>query len=307
MHAETCEATRVRGEQSESVMDLRIACLHRARLELLAVVDVLSDATPTTVENAHEVVDGLPALLRCADVEALQADVPPPEPDEAEVVVAIRGDLADATARRRAGEYAAAFAAVSRADTASAAIAYQPVRTEVLVELGTVHNAMGRYDDAEAALRHAQQLGARWQQWDAVRIATVRLILVLGYEKAGHAEALALRELALGLSADAPEAEAWARNNIALVLSRQGKYEEAEAEHLSALELRRAALGPDHPVVASSRNNLANVLIEQGRYAEAEAEYRAAFDVRSAALGIDHPEVAASRNNLGLVLHDEGN
>ena len=306
MHEDSCEATRLRGEQSEAVMDLRIACLHRARQQLHAVVDVLAEPTPTTVENAHEVVDGLPALQRCADVEALQADVPPPDSHEAEAVAAIRTDLADATARRRAGEYAPAFEAVRRADTASTEIDYRPVRTEVLVELGTILSAMDRYDEAEAALREAQQLGAQWRQWDAVRVATNRLILVLGYEKAAYTEALTLRELALGLSSESPEAEAFARNNIGLVLVRLGRFEEAEAEHLAALELRRTALGPDHPDVASSRNNLANVLIEQGRYAEAEAEYRASFELRKAALGPDHPEVAISRNNLGLLLQELG-
>ncbi len=306
MHTDACEATRVRGDQSEAVMDLRIACLHRARTQLAAAVDVLADATPTAVENAHELVDALPALSRCADVEALQTDVPAPDPDEVDAVAAIRADLAEATARRHAAEYEAAFAAVRRADEASAELRYAPVRTDVLVELGAIHSAMARYDEAEAALRRAQQLGARWRQWDAVRQATVRLVLVLGHEKAAHAEALALRELALGLSSDTPEHEATARNTIGLVLTRLGRYEEAEAEHLAALELRREALGEDHFDVAGARNNLANVLVEQGRYAEAEAEYRAAFAVRSAALGADHPDVQASRNNIGLVLQQLG-
>jgi hypothetical protein len=49
-------------------------------------------------------------------------------------------------------------------------------------------------------------------------------------------------------------------NNLAMVLSDQGKYEEAEAMHRQALGLREKALGKEHPSILTSMNNLATVL-----------------------------------------------
>ena len=93
------------------------------------------------------------------------------------------------------------------------------------------------------------------------------------------------------------------RSGLAAVLLEQGKYAEAEAQQRAAVELRRAALGDDHPAVALARNTLAEIASSQGKYAEAESEHRAALAVRERAFGPDHPEVANSRSNLGTVLH----
>ncbi|HYO71512.1 MAG TPA: serine/threonine protein kinase, partial [Archangium sp.] len=41
MHQDICEATRVRGEQSEQVMELRMKCLERRRVEVKALAEVL--------------------------------------------------------------------------------------------------------------------------------------------------------------------------------------------------------------------------------------------------------------------------
>src|SRR5581483_1434374 len=44
MHQDACEATRVRGEQSEEVLDLRMACLSDRLRELQALTDVMLHA-----------------------------------------------------------------------------------------------------------------------------------------------------------------------------------------------------------------------------------------------------------------------
>ena len=49
-------------------------------------------------------------------------------------------------------------------------------------------------------------------------------------------------------------------NNLALVLSRQGKYGEAEEMHRQALALKETVLGKEHPDTLRSTNNLASVL-----------------------------------------------
>jgi tetratricopeptide (TPR) repeat protein len=86
----------------------------------------------------------------------------------------------------------------------------------------------------------------------------------------------------------------------------QGKYAEAEPLWRKALEIRRKALGEDHPHTADSYNNVAVYLNARGRYAEAEALSRKALEIRRKALGDDHPHTAGSYNNVAVYLHAQG-
>ena len=63
-------------------------------------------------------------------------------------------------------------------------------------------------------------------------------------------------------------------NNLALVLSSQGNYKEAEQIHRQELALTEKVLGKEHPDTLTSMNNLASVLSRQGNYEEAEQIYR---------------------------------
>jgi hypothetical protein len=59
--------------------------------------------------------------------------------------------------------------------------------------------------------------------------------------------------------------------NLALVLSKQGRYEEAEAMDREVLALRREVLGPEHTSKSVSLSCLHLVLSRQGRHEEASA------------------------------------
>ncbi|MGW4967655.1 FxSxx-COOH system tetratricopeptide repeat protein [Nonomuraea sp. NPDC004186] len=95
-------------------------------------------------------------------------------------------------------------------------------------------------------------------------------------------------------------------NNLASVLGRLGRLQEAEAEIRAVLQARRRVLGEEHPGTLTSWNNLASVLGDLGRLQEAEAETRAVLQARRRTLGEEHPETLNSRNNLALVLGDLG-
>jgi tetratricopeptide (TPR) repeat protein len=95
-------------------------------------------------------------------------------------------------------------------------------------------------------------------------------------------------------------------NNLATVLSNQGKYEQAEEIHRQALRLRETVLGKEHPATLGSMNNLAEVLSDQGKYEQAEGMHRQALKLRETVLGKEHPDTLASMNNLAAVLRDQG-
>ena len=95
-------------------------------------------------------------------------------------------------------------------------------------------------------------------------------------------------------------------NNLAIVLSKQGKYEQAEEMHRQALGLRETVLGKEHPDALRSMNNLAAVLSNQGKYEQAEEVHRQALGLRETVLGKEHPDTLVSMNNLAAVLSNQG-
>src|SRR5687767_14270061 len=77
---------------------------------------------------------------------------------------------------------------------------------------------------------------------------------------------LAAREVQWRMEVDPNDASAL--HKLAVLYANQGKYGEAERLHKRALELREAALGPNHPDVADTLHHLGLVYWKQGRYDE---------------------------------------
>jgi len=306
MHTETCEATTTRGVQSAALMDLRMACLRRAKVELGAAAAVLQAADADVVKNAHAVADGLRPLSRCEDVEALRADIEAPAEDEAEAVQALRSDLAAAKALTQGGRYNDAQLALDRAATTLEGVSYPPARTEVALRRGTIAYRLGNYDAAAEALHETLREGTEHRQPAEVLEAMTTLFIVVGIRQHRPQEALAYRSLAHGLAAGNPRAEAEVHNAVAGVLKTQARLDDAVVELEQAVALNREALGQGHPAVAASLSNLGAVRMAQGRYADAEALTREAVALWEAALGVDHPKLANSLNRLGNVLGRRG-
>ncbi len=305
MHVQACEATAIRGEQSEAILDLRMACLRAAGVELGAVVDVLRDADANTVQRGDRLVAGLRPLQRCADIQALQAEVEPPLPADAATVDAARAELARARASADAGRSEDARGAIEAATAMIAELDYAPVRVEAAHAHGVVLYRNGEYDDARAALREALRLAAGLRYRDRVQSIASNLAYVVGYELHRYDEGLRYAEISKALTEPGTKADADLANDVALILDAKGDHDAAEAEHRRVLALRERLLGPDHPDVAASRNNLANSLYAKGELAAAEAELRRVVELR-AALGSDHPDVATAHGNLAVILVARG-
>ena len=74
----------------------------------------------------------------------------------------------------------------------------------------------------------------------------------------------------------------------------QGRYADAETLRRQTLEIRKKALGPEHPGVAASLQNLAEVYRVQGLYTKAELLSRQSLAINQKALGPEHPDVGAA-------------
>jgi tetratricopeptide (TPR) repeat protein len=86
------------------------------------------------------------------------------------------------------------------------------------------------------------------------------------------------------------EATAWLLTEAGDYLRRQGRYAEALPLHERALRTDEAALGPDHPSVASHLNDVGRVLSDLGRAAEALPLHERALRIDDAALSPDQAD-----------------
>ncbi|MBB4660201.1 tetratricopeptide repeat protein [Parvularcula dongshanensis] len=91
-------------------------------------------------------------------------------------------------------------------------------------------------------------------------------------------------------------------DNLAINLTAQGRYQEAEPLLRTALEIRQRVYGKEDTITAASYNNVASNLNAQGRYQEAEPLHRKALDICHRVLGEGHPNTATGYDNLATNL-----
>ncbi|HUS68766.1 MAG TPA: serine/threonine-protein kinase [Kofleriaceae bacterium] len=85
-----CEATRLRGEQPEALMQRRLACLERRRGELVATVEYMASVSEDDLGDPPGPLARLEPLRTCADERALATEPLPAPPGREGDVAALR-------------------------------------------------------------------------------------------------------------------------------------------------------------------------------------------------------------------------
>jgi tetratricopeptide (TPR) repeat protein/predicted Ser/Thr protein kinase len=310
MRREACEATRVRGEQSEDLLDRRMFCLDQRLDEVGALAATLAQADAQAIEKAPQAVGSLEPLSRCADRQALRARVPPPaDPRLRTRVVALQRDLARAKALRAEGKYAEALAIAQTVHRQAAALPYLPLRGEALYQLGDLQERTGEFALAEKTLRDAVAAGEAAADDEVKARAAIALLFVVGNDLArfGHGhewgQLAAATVQRLGGSG---ELRAELANQLGVVYEAEGKYPESVRSYQEAIDLRRRIAGDRDPTLAAWTSNSGVPLYRLGRYAEAQERFLQALKVEEAVLGPQHPELSGTLNRLGSVLYAQG-
>jgi len=312
-HTEVCEATSVQGEQTEEAMELRMGCLHERKVALGAAVTVLADADATVVEKAVQLVEALPAMDRCDDLERLEhmhRRVPPPDDPAVETEVeALREWLAGVKAELGAGRYADALEHVEPIVQRAEALGYGPLMAEALVQRGDTREETDELVAAERDFEQAFTLAAEHGHDAVAAKAVVKLTWVVGFRQGRHELGVVLGRTALALSRG-PEVEtttqASSLNNLGVILQEQGKLEEALTHQQRALLIFEQALGKQHSFVADALGNIGIILQMQGKLEEALTYQQRALAIYEQALGRQHTKVANSLMNIGVVLQMQG-
>jgi eukaryotic-like serine/threonine-protein kinase len=305
---DACEATRVRIEQSEELLDRRIACFDDRLRELGALTQQLAGADAAIVEKAPDALSKLGDLRRCDASVVLGQRLAPPPPELAEAIAAARSELAGLEVIGLAGKYADALAKVEPIVERARELAYAPLLGEAMHQLGALQAAQGELAKGEAthleALLVAEASGHDLLELKARLSLAATVGMLLGRPDDGRVHARFAAAVAErigpshGLVGAVPLTEA-------LVEFRAGNNSEAEAKMLVALAEREAGRGPEHPEVASVLVNLGAIQVALGKYELAEHSFERARAIFEAAYGPKHPMVASTVNNLALALYKE--
>jgi serine/threonine protein kinase/tetratricopeptide (TPR) repeat protein len=170
----------------------------------------------------------------------------------------------------------------------------------------------GKYTEAEASLRESLDLEKRLlgENQPAVALTMDNLAFVLldrglpSQAEEEEKQALELLRKDFGRSNPNDPNLATGINNLGLIVSAEGRVNEAEGLCQQALDMRRKIPGDDLEV-AASLDDLALILRKQKQLSKAELLAREALAIRRKVLGDDHPAVAASLDDLASVLQDE--
>ena len=310
MYKETCEATHVRHEQSEEVLDLRMSCLQERLNGMHALTDVFADATGEVVENAVSATNAMTTLDGCADVPTLRAVIRPPNDQQTVAKVAdMRMRLAEEKARFDAGRWKQALETATRMIPDARALGYQPLLAELLGFVGRVQAKKSEPRAAEKTLIEAYRQ-ADASRHDEVRAeAATTLVFVIGAQEGEIQDALRWSEAAAAVLQRLGGHEllrAWLLNNLGCAYTVHHDTSQAIAALKEGLDLKQKLLGSDHVDVALSEGNLAFVLGAAGRSAEALPHVDRAIEILERKLGPAHPDLFNQLNNRGEFLNAMG-
>ena len=299
---EACEATHVRGEQSETMLGRRQRCLARRISQLAALMDGLLGQTDATVlERAVAAATRLSPVSACSDLDALAEAVEPPAAKLAAAVDALHSRVDRVRVLAGLGQAQAAHDEAKAVVAAAGAIDYRPLQAVVLHRLGVAQLGIGATADAEATLRAAVQAAAQAKDDRLVADTWIWLVEVVGMQSDRLDEAMALQataDAAVARAGDYPIDRARLQATLARVLVTQGKPGEASAQQAEAIALLEQATAPTDLRVADYLVDHGRLLVSQGDHRAAAERFEKAHSIRERALGSRHPATARAAFEL---------
>ncbi len=281
-HREVCEATRVRGEQSDHLLELRMRCLDRALDRIAALANALGERLDAAARaSALGAIAELPDPAAC---ERTASDAPlPNDPHAREAVVTAEHRLARGWALFGLGRYRDARSALG------ATVAEPPhLRAGDLALDGAIEARIGAAGSARERLEQALQAAAAAQAPELELDIWARLLrtaLFGGEPKAVIEQAPFARAAAARAGRDGAEID----GIVGEALRDANQLDEARAMLRRALASRDPLRGDQRAVIEM---NLGSVELAAGNPRAAEAAFVHAEAVARDLLGDGHPELA---------------
>lgn len=309
-HFDACEATRVRFEQSDALLDLRMECLNHRLDEMAALTDLLARADAEVVQTGVAASAKLVPVSVCADVGLLTAPVPVPnDPEVRERVRGLRSSLARVKVHEDAGRYARGLALAKVAVERARLVGYAPALAESLYREARLAIGTGDVSRAEPLLREAIQTASAGHDDLIAAMAWTALVGVVGHGQARGERAeeiIAAAKAAVGRAGSSPELQAELATVTGATRLQQGRLEEARDQFQLALERQRSVVESGHASLARLHNNVAAVALLLQDRDSAKRHLQQAIEIQERTHGPQHPSVGPMKANYGGVLLVQG-
>jgi eukaryotic-like serine/threonine-protein kinase len=307
MHRDACEATRVRGAQSEEMLDLRMVCLASRRREAAALVSVLAEGGEDVVQSAVGAIEGLSPVASCAETpQILARDPPPNDPVKRAELGRLDAEIARARALCWVGGWKAGLAVLDAALPGVTRLGHRPLQAKYHLIRGHCTFAGPELMRAVPSFHEAARLALLSRDDETAADAWIALIHVVGQYAGRFQEAEEwgrYAETAIARLGGDDKRESRRLFYLAANLIRSGG-DALEAQHLEerARDLEVKVAGPDSAEVTDIDEELANVLLEEGRVEDALAIHRGTYARREKLYGPDSPTLLYSLHNEGTDL-----
>jgi tetratricopeptide (TPR) repeat protein len=302
MRTDACAATRVRGEQSETLLDLRMACLDDRRREAAALARLFASADAKLVDRWSSALGGLVALDGCANARALVAPAPvPTDPHAKKQLEDVSTQLAEAKALNWTAQYRRALEIAKPAAEAAMGLGALPLAARLELVQGDAEHRLSELDAAASHLHAAAALALEARDDATAADAWILLVRIDGSLRASRPEGERwgrYAEAALRRIGGDDEREAMLLRNLGTLPVGEGYAEQSRQQLLRARALYDKSREPQRTFyLAGVDETLAHALYFDGHVEEALAIHRRVEAARVALLGPDHLGVAASLDN----------
>lgn len=309
MRRQACEATRLRGEQSEDLLDRRMLCLDQHLQEAAAMIRLFGQADLQVVSKAADTVNKLPPVADCADLEALTAKVPPPrDPQLRTRVEGVRARVAEARALKLAGKLKEALPKAQAAAEAARPLGYGPLTAEALYEYGFLQDQLGNFKEGEDTLFNALVTAQAAGHQEVAARSAAQLSWVIGFEQSRPAEGDKWARQAQSIAEGArggPGLRSELLSQLGAIRAQERRFKEAIDLSLRSLALAEQA-GRDNPRIPALLNNLGQYYQQLGQNQEALQYALRALEIRKKTLPPDHPDFGGNYNTLGNIYSTTG-
>jgi tetratricopeptide (TPR) repeat protein len=303
---EACEATRIRGEQSERALDLRMQCLDRRATELETLLHTYDSVDERSLPRALGGLGRLPPPQVCANLEALRAVQPLPEgPDARAAVLALRERVAERTVLLSAGDMDDAPLASLVTDALDTG--HDPLIAEALLlqakrtaQVGEGKRAAEQYERAFEHALAGQHVEV--QIWVAAILVHIRGAQL---QDPGGARRWAERAKALLRGHPLPAAEAALENNLGVAARHAGDFGQARAHFERAIELYERPEDPGFNLPGTLAN-LAVIARDEKRFDDAIVLLKRAVNETHRLFGQGHPLESRLLMTSGLTHLERG-
>ncbi|MEM6992932.1 MAG: tetratricopeptide repeat-containing protein kinase family protein, partial [Myxococcota bacterium] len=304
---QVCEASIVRGAQTQQAHDLQVACLERGLADVAARLSVWQSATARVVERATSLASALPGVVDCERVDRLLAmPALPDDESEAALYHEVVAQTAKARALITAGRFDEARTVLETLQPRVEASSYGPTVAKWF-ESSSLHAT--NVGDTDAFVAHSRR--AYFAALGIGDDATAMMVAVQIANGALKAEryrnaldwahtVLSLAERAGGASG----AEGRAYVTIGSAHARQQRLEASEDAFARALSKFEDA--GDTVAYTRALSDKAALHLARGELEDAEALVADARERTIANLGPDHPDVPHDELNLGIIRFARG-